>query len=80
MKADKFHKFEYDSVLNAENLDKLEENYTIYEEEIAKLKEHKEHKEEIYKLIAGDNVKDPFWTQDEIIKFIKMLKQFFDTH
>ena len=40
MKANKFHTFEYDAVLNAENLDKLEENYTIYEEEIEKLKEH----------------------------------------
>ena len=40
MKANKFHTFKYNAVLNAENLDKLEENYTIYEEEIAKLKEH----------------------------------------
>ena len=78
MTANKFHTFEYDAVLNSENLDKLEENYTIYEEEIAKLKEHKEDKEEIYELLACDNAKD--WTQDEIIRFIKMLKQFFDTH
>jgi hypothetical protein len=68
MKADKFHTFEYDSVLNAENLDKLEENYTIYEEEIAKLKEHIE---EIYELIAGDNATN--WPQDEMIDYIKVL-------
>lgn len=43
MKANKFHTFEYDAVLNAENLDKLTENYTIYEEEIEKLKEHIEY-------------------------------------
>ena len=50
MKADKFHTFEYDAILNSENLDKLEENYTIYEEEIEKLKEHIEYLLELSKV------------------------------
>ena len=43
MTANKFHTFKYDDVLNAENLDKLTENYIIYEDKITKLQEHIEY-------------------------------------
>ena len=71
MTNNKFHNFEYDDVLNAENLDKLTENYIIYEEKIAKLQEHIE---EIYELIAGDDAINRF-TQDEMVDYIKVLNE-----